>query len=278
MHYMLFFQGLHKDVKQTLREAGLPDFTTGAKGVPCVLTDVPGLLPGDVPGLLVGWGDPANLKSEPTRQRVVDLGAAPYKLVVWTDAPVTPEELARASMFDGWRVLFGSREESLVSQLFPPPASSVDPNELASSWFVVPTAAKLGTDVKLVDGQYTKVRKPMFDGYWNASAVWYRRWELSDFSIDDVLEGDRIDWDSPQILKEMVTFVSLALRLNYRITEEIAAVLGLFSHASLLRATFSAIDGMAIREVEDETRRLTELLESRVLDEKKATESTIPDS
>lgn len=281
MHYLLFFHGNHRDTKQTLRDAGLNDFTTGAKGLPCVLKDVPGLIPGDVPGLLIGWGDVNDtnrMANDPTLGRVVDLGSVPYKLVLWNESSVTPADLARSAMFDGWNVQFGRQEETLISQLFPPPAESVDPNQMETSWWTVPTAAKLGQDVRLVDGQYTKVRKPMFDGYWNASAVWYRRWELVGFSIEDVLEADRIDWDSPEILKEMVTFVSLALRVNYRITEEIARALGMFSQSSLVRATYSAIDGMAIKEVDDETRRLTELLESRVLDEKKATESTIPDS
>lgn len=275
MHYLLFFPGQHPDAKQALREAGLPDFTSGARGLGCVLKNVPGLPEGDTVGLLVGWGESRFLVSDPDKQRVIDLPGVSYKLIVWVNDLPTPADLARSSQFEGWGVTFGRETESVVSQLFPTEEAAWSALEVPLSSWIVPTAARLAADVRLVDGQYQKIRKPMFDGYWNASAIWYRRWELSDFQVEDVAESDRIDWDNPEILQEMVTFVSKALRMNYRLTEQIAVALGLFTYSSLVRGTFSAIDGMQIVEVEQEKQRILELIQSRVIDEKKDTGSTI---
>jgi hypothetical protein len=222
MHYQLFFQGRFSSEADALRSAGLGDFAIGAKGVPCVLRDVPGLLPGDCPGLLVGWG--REVGSVPERQTVVDVGAD-YRLVLWTDSPVTPEELERAQLFFSWDTALADGQK-----------------------WKVPIAAELPSDFRLVDRQWTKIRKPAFAEFWRQSEVWFRR--ESDLAWDmEAMLADSGQTEA-EFYQDLCEFCLLALRQNYRITGPIASHLGLFDSSILHRIVFNVTDGMPRQEVQ----------------------------
>ena len=215
MHFQLFFPNAGPDTGQALRKAGLPDFVDGATSCQVVISGQP--------GLLVGWGP--SVGYAPEVQRWID--GPGYRIGFWTDKPCLPEELARGSLFPGYRM------------------SLADGN-----LWIVPAASELPTNIRLVDSKWTHVRKPQFDEYWARSEVWFRRLVLLDLNESRIREDAGLNSD--ELLAEWVDFVVFALRQNYRLTPLIASELGLIDSASLFNVTMSAVDGMAIREVLDE--------------------------
>ena len=221
MHFQLFFPNAGPDTGQALRRANLPDFVDGATSCQLAI--------GGVGGLLVGWGQ--GIGFAPERQRWID--GPGYRIGFWTDSGCMPEELARGSLFPGYRM------------------SLADGNQ-----WIVPAAAELPTNIRLVDSKWTHVRKPQFDEYWKRSEVWFRRLVLLDLNEERIREDAGLNSD--ELLSEWVDFVVFALRQNYRLTPQIASELGLIDSQALLNVTMSAVDGMAIREVLDEVLAETE--------------------
>ena len=215
MHFQLFFPNAGPDTGQALRKAALPDFVDGATSCQLAI--------GGVGGLLVGWGH--GIGFVPERQRWID--GPGYRIGFWTDKPCTPDDLARGSLFPGYRM----------------------PLADGNQW-IVPAAAELPTNIRLVDSKWTHVRKPQFDEYWARSEVWFRRLVLLDLNEARIREDAKLNSD--ELLAEWVDFVVFALRQNYRLTPLIASEVGLLDSQALLNVTMSAVDGMAIREVLDE--------------------------
>ena len=143
MHYQLFFPGKTSNAASCLRSVGLADFVDGANEMPLTGRDNAPL------GLLVTWGDIP--RWEPSNQAVTDCKG--YKLVMWLgeDRRCTPADLARQSLFPYYRIPLSDKQE-----------------------WDVPRASELPSGLRMVDGQWTKVRKPQFMDFWNQSETWFR--------------------------------------------------------------------------------------------------------
>ena len=228
MHYQLFFPGKFGNSASCLRLVGLADFVDGANEMPLTGRD------GEPSGLLVSWGDVP--KWEPAKQSKVD--ATGYQIIFWTGADgavdVTPAEIVRQSTFSGY-----------VPKLS-------DCNQ-----WLVPVAADLPSGLRLVDGHWTKVRKPQFVDFWNQSEKWYRRSMLFNFDLQKMANDASMTVNA--VLDEMVEFAVFALRQNYRINAEIASAIGLLSTQDVDLIVGCVIDKMAIQEVLDEMQHLQDI-------------------
>lgn len=225
MHYQLFFPGQSCDAKPALRAAGLDDFLTGSKGglASLKLPQSDGTAV-ETRGLLVGWSGEFGAFFE--RQRVVDLGAGTW-LVLWTDSPVTPEDLQRGSLFTGY-----------------------DTKLADGQLWRVPSAAELPCDLRLRGGQWESVRKPQFQEFWRQSELWQHRYLKCELDAGQMQRDSGLDW--PALVQQWVGFCLLALRQNYRLTPEIASELGLLDTSALFWITFNVLDRPVIEEIEAE--------------------------
>ncbi len=221
MHFQIWFPGQTRDAAGLLRAAGLADFVGGHSE--CMTTQ---RLPDGVvkDGLQVNWGGQAGCF--PDRQKWVPLVAtdATAYLGLWLDSPCTPDDLRRSSLFNGYKVKLAD----------------------GADW-QVPLAVELPATLRLVDRSWTKVRKPQFDEFWAQSEVWYRRFNLFDLNPETVATSEGID--AAALQHEWAEFCVFALRQNYRLTPLIASELGILDTDSLLKITWSVVDGMAIKEV-----------------------------
>ena len=228
MHFQVWFPGKTNNGAQLLRDVGLADFVEGHRE--CMTTQ---RLPDGVvkDGLQVSWGG-GDAGYFPDRQswvplRSLDFGEIGPQLGYWLDSPCTPDDLRRGSLFNGYKVKLA------------------DGNE-----WQVPLAVELPATLRLVERAWTKVRKPQFDDFWAQSEVWYRRFMLFDLNPDTMASQEGIDAAAMQTA--WAEFCVFSLRQNYRVTAEIASELGILDTDSLLRITWSVIDGMAIKEVLNE--------------------------
>jgi len=233
----LFFPGKTNDAAKLLRDCGLTDFVPGHEEA--VEKDGPNGF-----GLLVNW------KSITTGTVTWEaVPGQPYLLGMSADAPCTPDELAREQLFAGYAI------ELEDGQLWR-----------------VPTAAELPTTLRLIDRQWTRVRKPQFDEFWQRSEVWYRRMLVFSFDFAEIMADANLT--SQQLDNDWSAYCVFSLRQNYRITEEIASRLGLLDLSTRLQITQATVDGMAIRsvlqELEDRNDEETAGLEKKV-------PSTVPD-
>ena len=220
MHYQLWFPGATRDAAGLLKSAGLADFVEGAMESIARIDDVA--------GLLVTWSGEAGYI--PDRQKwITPFVGATYRIGFWTDSSCGPEDLRRSSLFDGYLNTLGDGQ----------------------TW-QIPKAADLPSTMRLVDRQWTKIRKPRFDGFWKRSEAWYRRFMQCDLESDTICRVENLT--PSQLYHDWSDFCVEALRQNYRLTPEIASELGLLDSESLLRITMAVVDGMAIAEVLAEMR------------------------
>lgn len=219
MHFQLYFPLKLRDAAGALRAAGLADLASGCQEtVTGVSLDPQETNPPK--GLLVTWSGLAGWI--PSRQRWIDCGE--YWLGLWTDSPCVPEDLARQSLFTGYSVTLGDGQ----------------------AWRV-PLASELPATVRLVDRNWTKVRKPAFDEFWRASEVWYRRFMLYDLDPAQIQTAEGTD--AGTLLTEMAAFAVFALRQNYRVTPDLLSELGVFDSSNLLQIVMAVVDGMDIKAV-----------------------------
>lgn len=217
MHFQLWFPGQTRDAAGLLRSHGLPDFVEGAK------ESVDKLTPETMPGLWVTWS--GNSGSDPANQTVIECGG--YSIVLWKNKPCVPEDLARRSKFGAYNVLLAD-----------------------GNMWLIPVAAQLPATFKLSGGQWKKTRKPQFDEFWRQSEIWYRR--LVEYQLDpaEISNGESIPVE--QVYGEFAEFCITALRQNYRMTGEIASELGLLDSESITNIVLYVLDGIFIKEVNDE--------------------------
>lgn len=226
MHYQLFFPGKTSNAASCLRSVGLADFVDGANEMPLTGRDNAPL------GLLVTWGDIP--RWEPSNQAVTDCKG--YKLVMWLgeDRRCTPADLARQSLFPYYRIPLSDKQE-----------------------WDVPRASELPSGLRMVDGQWTKVRKPQFMDFWNQSETWFRRYMLFALNFEKMAADAKMT--QPAFLHEWVNYCVFSLRQNYRLNSEIASELGILGTNDLIMVTSATVDGMAIEEVTQELQRIQDV-------------------
>ena len=220
MHYQIWFPGVTRDAAGMLKSAGLADLVEGARESIARIDDQA--------GLLVTWSGEAGYISDRQRWFTPFTGAT-YRIGFWTDSPCTPQDLQRRAMFSGFLQALGD----------------------GATW-QIPVAADLPSTMRLVDRQWTKVRKPQFDSFWKRSEVWYRRFMMCDLDPDTICRTENLT--PGELYHDWSDYCVEALRQNYRVTPEIASELGLLDSDSLLRITMATVDGMAITEVLAEMR------------------------
>jgi len=223
VHFQLWFPGQTRDAAGLLKSKGLGDFVDGAQ------ESVDKLNSESLPGLWVTWSGLSG--SDPDNQRVVECDG--YSIVFWKDSPCVADELARHSMFGSFNVRLATGE-----------------------MWLVPVAAQLPSTFKLVGGGWKKTRKPQFDEFWRQSEIWYYR--LQKFQLDpqaiSVAEGIPVE----QLYGEFADFCVFALRQNYRVTAEIVSELGLLDSESVQNVLLYVLDGIFIREVNEEADHLND--------------------
>ena len=226
MHYQLFFPGKTSNAASCLRSVGLADFVDGANEMPLTGRDSAPV------GLLVTWGDLP--KWDPPNQAVTDCTG--YKLVMWLgeERRCTPADLARQSLFTGYKITLSDKQEWQVS-----------------------SASDLPSGFRLVDGQWTKVRKPQFVDFWNRSEAWYRRYMI--FALNLAKMAADANKTQTAFLHEWVEYCVFSLRQNYRLNSEIASELGILGTDDLNIVTSATVDGMAIEEVTEELQRIQDV-------------------
>lgn len=215
MHFQMWFPGLTGS-GSALQSVGAIDFREGCRESLAKFAD-------GRSGLLLSWQGEAGYF--PDRQRWIPLDSSDGPQIgYWNDSPCTPADLERRSLFNGYRQPLADGYE-----------------------WVIPQAAGLPASLRLVNGAWSKIRKPQFDEFWARSEVWYRRFMAFDLDVKAILLAEGI---SEELFhQELADFCIFALRQNYRLLPQIASELGLFDSDSALRIVWSVIDGMAIKEV-----------------------------
>lgn len=242
MHFQMWFPGATGCVA-ALQSIGAVDLREGCRESMAKFID--GRM-----GLLLSWtGD---IGYVPERQRWVPLRNAEGPQVgYWSESPCVPTDLARRSLFDGY-------QQRLAD---------------GNDW-VIPRATALPASFRLVDGAWSKVRKPQFDEFWARSEVWYRRFMTCDLDAEVIFRTEGISEE--QFHQELADFCCFALRQNYRLLPEIASELDLLDSNSALSIVWSVIDGMAIKEILQEMQEVADV-QSAFGDEKKVEVSAITD-
>jgi hypothetical protein len=212
MSFLLLFPGRTTDSAGCLRDAGLEDFVGGE-------TQKPVTGPDGRRGLLIGWG--LDLAIDTAKQRWVAEGN--YFIGFPSDRNFDPEQLRRRAAFQG-------RTISLSD---------------GSQW-LIPAAADLPMGLKLVDGQWTKVRKPQFQEFWNQSEIWFKR--FMELNLDEGRMQIESNLTREQFLQEWANYCVFAIRQNYRVTPRIFSELVEFDTEDLFAITLATLDADAIRE------------------------------
>lgn len=234
MHWQLFFPRESGGSKSLLERHGMEDLVEHHESA--VLRAGP-----EGPGLLVGWkGDVEFDAASQTWEKVADQA---YWIGLSNTKPCRPNELSRNQLFAGYGI----------------------PLDDGQRW-QIPAAAMLPQSLRLVDRQWTKVRKPRFDEFWRRSEAWYRRLMLCELDADQIMAKEKLTIE--ELDQEWTDYCVFVLRQNYRVTPEVVSRLGLFDEEARLAVTNWSVDGMRIREVLDQL-AATQAAESAGLGKKK---------
>lgn len=213
MHFQLWFPGGERDAAALLDRMGLSDFIPG-----CRSSALPFGL-GAVPGTLVHWSGDGEIDERV--QQWTDLGTCQVGL--WNESPCSPEDLARDTLLDGYECRLGDGQ----------------------NWRI-PNANRLPSLFRLIGGKWTAIKKTRFAEFWNQSKDWNRR--LINYGLNgeaiSVSEGISI----AEIENQLVEFCVAALRLNYRLSAEIASVLNLLDTNIVLGIVERVVHGMGLAE------------------------------
>lgn len=245
--YQIFAPGSWASPKAALDTLGLPDFVDEAKAGKATFRDLPDL-PGETTGILIYWGSSHDSDADQSGKVFLPLGD--HYVVFSADQPLTADGIAKRQLFSG----------SSYRMPWEPEISGLPVAELNLE---IPLAAMLPATKRLVDKRWVSVRKPMFDEFWNASAVWFKRWAALGFSGKWRQEMAGEDIDDEKLDQEMAQYVVMALRQNYRLYDRLVSALGLLDMTALYAVCGITISGMEIREVLD----LKEKLEFEMAEE-----------
>lgn len=192
-----------------LIEVGLADFVAGGEYMDC-------RGPEDQPGTLVAWRRPgqAQMGYQPEKQSWLPAAPRPgegleggrYWIGFWNELPPTPRDLARPYPQSGVRVALGDENEWLL-----------------------PSAKELDADLVLAD-----------DGSWrfevqrrfHAFNLEYLKW-MHFFGTAEP--------DDEFLFADGAEFILQALRINFRMTPEVASVRRLFTKEIILRAMLAVM-------------------------------------
>lgn len=193
-HFQIFLPDVRGQKPELLEAVGLADFFDAAVWQPS-----PG--PDGKHGMLLAWPSPGdqrhvyNAEQQTWRPALpIDgLAAGRYWIGFWNDAAPTPKQLQRRYPYRGRWMKLGDGQQWLC-----------------------PEAAELPTDmIRADDGSWKYEVQRQFAAFCHDCDRWLVRLELRD--------------EDPILLDDVATFVEGALRLNYRLTPEVANHLRLFT-------------------------------------------------
>lgn len=207
MHFQIYVPGA-RDVAPELEKVGLGDFVANAEAMRCDNG------PDGKDGAIFAWWNPRcrQIGYRPDDQ-TWHKSAEGYWVGLWTDSPPTPDELRRPYQEPGAMVTLGDGQRWLVPQI-----------------------DRLDRDLVLADdGTWKFEVRRRHHQLWLDSLEWASRFAPT-------ADGkQRVSVD----LGAMADFVIGVLRLNYRITREIAASLRLLS-SNTIAAPFGTIIGVPV--------------------------------
>jgi len=214
MQYQIFLPGVAGANPQFLVDVGLADLVAGANFCDSAHGPIPpgGGVPG--PGVVVAWPRPgaAQLGYRPEAQtwlpavKCGDLAAGRYWVGFWNDSPPTPADLQRPYRQAGIRVALGDGNEWLL-----PMAKELDHNMVLAD-----------------DGTWKFEIQRRFHDFYLEHLRWFQF-----FGTMTQSEGASF--------AEAAEFILMALRINYRLTGEVASQLRLFTKENVLSAMFAVL-------------------------------------
>lgn len=207
MHFQIYIPGAHS-VAPELEKVGLGDFVSGAESLPCPNG------PDGKDGAIFAWWNPKcrQIGYRPGEQ-TWHKSAEGYWVGLWSNSPPTPDELKRPYQERGKVIALGD----------------------GNVW-LVPAVEQLDRDMVLADdGTWKYEVQRRHHQLWLDSLAWVERFAPTQDGKSQVSIN----------LGALADFVIGALRLNYRITREVAAALRLLT-TSTIGEPFSAITGVPV--------------------------------
>lgn len=222
MHFQIYIPGVHGADPEHIARAGLGDLRENAHFVAAADG------PDGRGGMVVSWprstAEPRGYRpEEQTWLPAVPQGERParrYWVGVWNDDPPAPDDLRRGSHLEGYYVALG------------------DGNEWA-----VPVARWLPGPIRLdpETGAKTQEIDAAYRDFFERSQRWYRMLFDADPEADQILVPEDY-WD----------YCVDALRLNYRLPQELVAHLGLITTVNWWAIVLTTLEGGSIREASEE--------------------------
>lgn len=216
MHYLIFIPHKQAANQQHLIDAGLGDLLRPDDESP-LCGDLIGPGPGDLPGQIWSWGGavPAYL---PDQQTWTAVKKGQFFFGVSNNSPPEAKEMMRRRPVDGLTHVMGDGNSWIIPSVFRLPAV-----------FDIDEA-----------GELTKKPHPRFNAFVDEC----------NWALDNVLAGvvdlDQLDW------KRGFQFVVMALAINYRVTWEIAVLLGIVEENAIPTLMAKATDADRVRKVMDD--------------------------
>jgi hypothetical protein len=236
-HYSIFIPNIKGAAPEHLEKVGLGDLLREGEPAPTAVECYRG--PDNLPGMVFGWpigagrsiplGHFPNIKWTPNHDSKFWLGVDP-------DDPPQPIEMARKTMIVGSQVTLGD----------------------GFTW-LLPTISRLPSNYALnKDGELTQVVKDQYKKLYESSVSIVSE-ILNQFGMIELVREKRpdlADYTIPVNVEDGLKLIADSLAINYRVTFELAIILGIFDQSSAARALVELTELRELRIVQEQKKNL----------------------